>query len=211
MPCSAETCVVEYWSYIAATAASLAVIGVSVSGVVESMKWRKEKQTDRSERHLDRKVKIAIRVVAIADRVQREMVHVRWPYESNEEIENAKSRLRIVGLSETQIEGNEDAVRAQIFINRLNPIMKVQDEIVELVPEVQIVLGEKVQSALLELSSALSLLRGDATRMILSLPTEKSVDYLFMSFEDKERVDSVGENIDDKVKKVEEECKLSLK
>lgn len=210
MSCSIENSAVEYWSYIAATGASIAVVVVSISGLCESVKWRKEKQTDRSERHLDRKIKLSIRIVTVANKIQRDMVHVRSPYETSKEIKKAKLKLKNMGLLEAQIEEYWHATKAGIFVNRLDTVIQSQDELVNMVPEVRIVLGDDVCDAIWELSSYLSALRLDANKIILDRSQMKSSDYLFMNFEDQGKVDKISGKICKKIKKIDDKCKSSL-
>lgn len=65
------------------------------------------------------------------------MVTVRLPYRfsSISEIERAKSNLKLFGLSDSQIEDQEDRLKAQVFVNRFNTIEKIGIKSMNLYPK----------------------------------------------------------------------------
>ena len=205
MSVSTAASAMEYWSYVAAIAASIAVVAVSFSGTLESMKWRKERNIDRSERHQERKAKLSIRILSLLYRIQSEMVIVRLPYRfsSISEIESAKSNLKLFGLSDSQIEDQEDRLKAQVFVNRFNTIEKYRHKINELIPKIQIILGDNARKEIDEFYSFLSVLKMDAMDIIVKHSNAKPVDYLFSDFEKEKISDDIGTEIHDRVKKIE--------
>lgn len=205
MSCSAEACAMEYWSYVAAIAASIAVMVVSISGTLESRKWREERQIDRSERHIERKVKLSIRILSFLYQIQSEMVMVRLPYRlaSIPEVANAKSNLVFFGLSDLQIEDQEDKLKAQVFVNRFDAVDKIRQKIHKNLPKIQIVFGDNIRKEIDDFSSFLSLLRMDAMDIIFEHPDAKPVDRLFSDFEKEKISDNVGEEIYSRIKKIE--------
>ena len=205
MSVSTAASAMEYWSYVAAIAASIAVVAVSFSGTLESMKWRKERHIDRNERHQELITKLSIRILSLLYRIESEMVLVRLPYRfsSISEIENAKSNLKLFGLSDSQIEDQEDKLKAQVFVNRFNAIEKNRHKINELIPKIQIILGDNVRKEIDEFSSFLSLLKIDAMDIIFENSNAKPLDHLFSDFEKEKVSDDIGTEIHDRIKKIE--------
>lgn len=205
MSFSTAASAMEYWSYVAAITASIAVVVVSFSGVIKSMKWLKERHIDRSERHRERKAKLSIRILSLLYRIQSKMVMVRLPYKfaSISEIESAKSNLRQFGLSDSQIEDQEDKLKAQVFVNRFSTIEENRHKISKLIPKIQIILGDNARKEIDEFSSFLSLLKIDAMDIIFENSNAKPVDHLFSDFENEKISDDIGSEIHDRVKKIE--------
>lgn len=215
MSCSVEACAMEYWSYVSSIVASFAVVVVSLSGIYagicESRKWLNERHIDRSKKHQERKVKLSIRILSFLYRIQSEMVKVRWPYKlaSTLEVENAKSNLKLFELSDLQIKNQEDKLKAQVFINRFNSVEKIRQKINKHLPKIQIVLGDNARKEIDEFYSFLSSLRMDAMGVIFEHPDAKSVDSLFYDFEKEKISDDIGEEIYNRIKKIEKVLKLN--
>ena len=210
MSYSMITWVTENLSYVAATGASIAVVAASISGLSESRKWRNEKRTDRSERHLDRKVELSIRVVAMLNEIRQKMTNVRLPRGSEDEIERAKSKLKKIDLLQSDNGERDNAIRAQIFIDRFSEIMEIRENVIELTPEIQFVLGDNVKKSVKELCAMLISIRMDAVRAVYSRSEVIPIDHLFTNFGTFYAVDEIGERINNQIQKIENECQSSV-